>query len=109
MAGRSDKVQERMDTVIIKPRVTLDTRLLGENIVVLALEVARDLLEAIMFHPTLVSGLKRTTRDASLFREPQLNSLPRLIVNLVTETGGIDDSQGNPSSLLLKLCIAEFS
>lgn len=46
MAGGSDEVEESMDTVVTETRVTFDTRLLGQNIIVLALKVANDLLEA---------------------------------------------------------------
>ena len=35
-----------MDTVVPEARVTLDTRLLSENVVVLTLEMANNLLEA---------------------------------------------------------------
>lgn len=45
MAGRSDEVKEGVHTVVAESRVTLDTGLLGKNVVVLALEVARDLTE----------------------------------------------------------------
>jgi len=37
MAGRGDKIKESMDTVVAESGVTLDTRLLGENIIVLTL------------------------------------------------------------------------
>lgn len=35
MAGRGDKIKESMDTVVAESGVALDTRLLGENIIVL--------------------------------------------------------------------------
>jgi hypothetical protein len=47
MAGRSDKVEESVDSVVAEARVTLDTALLGKNIIVLALEVADNLGEAV--------------------------------------------------------------
>jgi hypothetical protein len=46
MAGRRDKVKEGMDSVIPEARVTLDTGLFSENIVVLPLKVANNFLEA---------------------------------------------------------------
>lgn len=46
MTGGRDEVEERVDTVVSEPGVTLDPRFLGKNIVVLALEVADNLLEA---------------------------------------------------------------
>ena len=51
MAGWGDEVEEGVDTVIPEARITLDTRLLSKNVVVLTLEVANDLLEA--FHRDL--------------------------------------------------------
>ena len=44
-SGR-DKVEEGMNPVVAEARVTLDTRLLSENVVVLTLEMANNLLEA---------------------------------------------------------------
>lgn len=45
MSSRSDEVEEGVDTVVPETRVTLDTRFLCENVVVLSLEKAEDLLE----------------------------------------------------------------
>ena len=45
MAGGSDKVQERMDSVVSESRITLDTRLFGKNVIILSLEVANNLRE----------------------------------------------------------------
>jgi hypothetical protein len=42
MTGGSDKVEQRMHTVISETRVSLDSRLLGQNVVVLAFEVSDD-------------------------------------------------------------------
>ena len=41
-----DKVEEGVNTVVPEAGVTLDTRLLGQDVVVLAFEVADDLLES---------------------------------------------------------------
>ena len=46
MTGRGDEIQKSVDAVVAEARVTLDTRLFGQNIIVLAVEVANDLLEA---------------------------------------------------------------
>ena len=46
MPCRWDKVEEGVHSVVAEAWVTLDTRLFGENVVVLPLEVANDLLEA---------------------------------------------------------------
>lgn len=42
MAGRGDEVKHGVDTVVPEARVTLDTRLLGQDVVILSLEVADD-------------------------------------------------------------------
>lgn len=42
MAGRSDKVEEGVHSVVAEAGVTLDTRLFSENIVVLPLDVTGD-------------------------------------------------------------------
>ena len=42
-----DEIEKDMNTVVPEPRITLDTGLLGENIIVLTLEVSDDFLEAI--------------------------------------------------------------
>jgi hypothetical protein len=62
-----------MDAVVPETGVTLDTRLLGQNIIILSLEVADNLREA------------------------------SFVVNLVAESGGIDNGQGDTSALLIKL------
>ena len=46
VSSRRDEVQKSMDTVVAEAGITLDTRLLCENVVVLPLEVTDDLLEA---------------------------------------------------------------
>ena len=46
MAGRSDEVEQSMDTIVTESRVTLDTRLLCENVIVLSLEVPNDFTKA---------------------------------------------------------------
>jgi hypothetical protein len=45
MSSRSDEVEEGVNTIVTEPWVTLDTGLHSENIIVLTLEVARDLAE----------------------------------------------------------------
>ncbi len=49
MAGWSDKVEQRMNTIIAEAGVTLDTGLLCENIVVLSLKIANNLTEAFVW------------------------------------------------------------
>lgn len=45
VAGGCDEVEHGVDTVVPEARVTLDTRLLCENVVILPLEEADDLRE----------------------------------------------------------------
>jgi hypothetical protein len=45
VSGGGDKVEQGVDAVVAEARVTLDARLFGEDVVVLALEVPDDLLE----------------------------------------------------------------
>lgn len=47
MTSWGDKVEQRVDAVVPEAGVTLDARLHGENIIILALEVTNDLLEAV--------------------------------------------------------------
>ena len=45
VSSGSDKVEEGMNHVVAEARVTLDTRLLSENVIVLAFEIANNFLE----------------------------------------------------------------
>ena len=73
MTGRCDEVEQGMDTVVAESRVTSDTRLLRQNIIVLALEKAKNLIKHI------------------------------LVVHTVTETGRVDDSQAEADAVLLNV------
>ena len=78
-----------MHSVVAEAWVTLDTRLLGENVIVLALEVTHDLLE------TMCSGQWwKCTVKMSYARE--------LIVNVITESRSVDDGQSNTDAILLE-------
>jgi hypothetical protein len=46
MAGGSNEVEQRMNTIIAEAGVTLDTGLLCENIVILSFKIANNLTEA---------------------------------------------------------------
>jgi hypothetical protein len=72
MASRCNEVQQNVDTVVAESGVTLNTRFLCKNVIVLALEIANDLSEA------------------------------GLVVDLVTETRGIDNGQRDACALLIK-------
>ena len=45
MASRGDEVEQRVNTVVPEAGVTLDSRLFGKDIIVLAFNVAHNLLE----------------------------------------------------------------
>jgi hypothetical protein len=79
VAGWCDEVQHNVNTVVAESRVTLDTRLLGDNAIVLALEISDDLLEAASWSAS-ASSLQR-------------GNIPGLVVDLVTEAGCVDDGQ----------------
>jgi len=46
MPGGCDEVEEDMDTIVAEARITLDARLLCQDVIVLSLEVTDDLGEA---------------------------------------------------------------
>lgn len=46
MAGRGDEIEHGMNPVVPEAGVTLDTRLLRQNIIILSLEIPHDLREA---------------------------------------------------------------
>ena len=48
VTGWGDEVEQAVNTVVPKPGVTLDTRLLGQNVIILAFEMTHDLLETTM-------------------------------------------------------------
>ena len=73
MTGRGDEVEKSVDTVVPEARVTLDTRLLSENVIVLAFEMANDLREA------------------------------GLVIDLITESRRVHDGQRYASSFLIEL------
>jgi len=66
MAGRCDKVEKSMDTVVAESGVTLDTGLFCQNIIVLSLKVANDLAEAAILSVTVLLSLCYSSYLASL-------------------------------------------
>lgn len=73
MAGRGDEVEHGVDTVVPEAGVTLNARLLRENIIVLSFEVANNLGEG------------------------------SLVVDLVAEAGCVDNGKGDTRPLLIEL------
>lgn len=91
VSGGWDEVEESMNPVVAEAGVTLDTRLLREDVVVLALEVANDFLEA---GNDCLDATER--RRAAYIR--------KLIVDVVTKSRSINNCKGNPDTVLLQLC-----
>lgn len=96
MTSRCDEVKHSVDTVVPESGVTLDTRLLGQNIIVLSLEIANNLGEARFWQAVLV-----TSRQTRKLIVPGI--IPCFIIDLVAETGSVDDGQGDASTLLIQL------
>ena len=91
MAGGSDEVEQRMNTIIAEAGVTLDTGLLCENIVVLSLKIANNLTEAFYW-----SAILRVDAHSSVY------IIPCLVINLVSEAWCIHDSQGDAGSFFIQ-------
>lgn len=82
MASRGNEVKHGVDTVVPEARVTLNTRLLGQNVIVLSLEVADNLCEA----DPWMSVYMRDSIGERLVE-------PGFVVDLVTEPRGINNGQ----------------
>jgi hypothetical protein len=52
VAGGSDEVEQRMNTIVAEAGITLDTGLLCKNVVVLSLEIANNFTEAFLWSVT---------------------------------------------------------
>lgn len=50
MTSRGNEVKHGVDSVVPEARVTLNTRLLGQDVVVLSLEVSNDFGKAVKVH-----------------------------------------------------------
>lgn len=91
MARWRDEVQQNVYAVISEARITLDPRLLGKDVIVLPLKVADNFREAV--HDKCVSmALAGRSRN-----------IPGLVVNLITESGSVDDGKGNTGTVFIKL------
>ena len=81
MAGRSDEVEKSVDTIVTETRITLDTGLFCQNIIVLSLKITNNFAE--------------TSRTVSYCSSAvhSLFLLPGLIVNLVAKSRCVNDGQ----------------
>lgn len=66
MARRGDKVEHGVDSVVPETGVTLDTRLLRQNIVVLSLKITNDLREAIVTVISKQQGQQHISQNTHL-------------------------------------------
>ena len=96
MSGGGDEVEEGVHTVVAEAGVTLDPALLGQDVVVLALEVAHDLAEA-------ADASQSSWLATAAVRLEHRASARELVVDLVTESRGVDDGERDPDALLLEL------
>jgi hypothetical protein len=79
-----------MYTIVAESRVTLDTGLFRQNTIVLALKVPNDLLEA-----------ARHCEPGSI--SSQSTNIPGLVVDLVTESGCVDNCERDTGAFLVEL------
>lgn len=80
-----------MHTVIPEARVTFNTRLLSQNVIVLTLEVANNFLEA------------KTKRYSVRYVRMGIYER-KLIVDVVPKTRRVNNGKGNANAILLQLC-----
>jgi len=90
MAGRSDKVKQSVDTVIAETGVTLDTRLLCKNVIILSLKITNDFTKAI--GPSATFQHRRSIELV----------IPCFVVNLVSEAGGVNNREGDTGSFFIQ-------
>lgn len=79
MSSWRDEIEQSVHTVITEAGVTLDTRLFSKNVIVLAFKISNDLLESV---PNI--SYMAFTKASNHIRE--------LVVDIVPESGGVDDS-----------------
>lgn len=106
VASGGDKVEESVNTIVSEARVTLDAGLLSQNIIVLSLQVANDLGEAVE-DDVLADFMCIWGGRPALVGMVYLADVPGLVVNLVAEAGSVDDGQGDAGALLIQLELCE--
>lgn len=97
MASWGNEIEHCVDSVIHEPRITLDSRLFREVIVVLLLKIPYNLREATSTWSMLL-GLSCAVGNSHL---------PCLIVDVFSETGRVDNSQRNAGPVLFKFDLWE--
>ena len=91
MSSRRDEVEQGVHSVVLETGVTFNSRLLGEDIVVLALNVAHNFLEP------------AKTRQFVNFVMCRAD-IRKFVVNAITKPWRVDHSQSDTDTLLLKFC-----
>ena len=92
MASRSDEVQKCVNTVVSEAGVTLDTGLLGEDVIILTLEIATNLGETAHVKSMGGKGQYWGRHDE-----------PSLVINLITKARGIDNGQRDAGAFLVEI------
>lgn len=91
MTSRGDEVKHSVNTVVSKSRVTLDSRLFSQNVIVLALEVAQNF------------GKARVSVRILHGAGESWQSVPGFVVDGIAESRGVDNGQRNAGAFLIKL------
>jgi hypothetical protein len=92
MTSGGNEVQKGMNSIIPETRVTLDTRLFRQDIIILAFKMTNDLLETVKT-PSL---MKRSDKSGENSR--------KFVVNVVTKAGGINNGQSDANAVFFQFC-----
>lgn len=93
MASGRDEVEQSVDAVVAEARVTLDAGLFCEDVVVFALEVAENFLEA------SEPGPRASERSPTVVSDAR-----KLVINVVSKARGVDNGERDADAVLLELC-----
>jgi len=85
-----------MDAIVAESWVTLDPRLLGKNVIVLSLKVANNLGKAVF-------ALQPKYHNGAMLSGFALGwKIPCFVVNLITESRSVHDSEGDACAFLVE-------
>lgn len=105
VTGRCDEVEKGVDTVVAETRVTLDSRLLGQDVIVLSFQEANDLRESTLRQAKKDGGIRCQYASLSLLYlalDFVLVYSRIFVVDVVAETRGVYDGEANAHTVLLK-------
>ena len=94
MSSGRNEVEQSMYPVVAEAWITLDTRLLGQDVVVLAFEVVHDFLKANKEFIDGENGIRG-------------KNLRVLVVNIVSKSWRINNSEGDTNAIFLKFCVIQ--